>query len=58
MPKLYPEDQEKVDRVLSGGVYKRDRKPFRPWVLLGWLIVVLALLTGASYWIAASQGFV
>lgn len=58
MPKLYPEDQERVDKVISGGVYKTDRKPFRPWVLLAWIAVVLGLLTAASYWIAAGQGFV
>lgn len=57
MPELYPEDQERVNRVLSGGVYKRDRKPFRPWVLLGWLLVALAVLTAVSYVIAAANGF-
>lgn len=52
MPKLYPEDQARVDEVLSKGVYKVDRKPFS----LTWLLVALAVLVVvmglASYVIA------
>jgi hypothetical protein len=34
MPELYPEDQARVDEVLSKGIYKVDRKPFRFWTLM------------------------
>lgn len=58
MPELYPQDQQRVDDVLSKGVYKVDRKPFRPWFLLFWIFVVLVGITGVSYFIAATYDFV
>lgn len=58
MPKLYEQDQAKVDDVLSKGPYKVDRKPFRPWFLLFWIFIVLFGITAVSFYIAAQTGFV
>ncbi len=58
MPKLYEEDQAKVDAVLQKGVYKVDRKPFRPWMLLLIIFIVLTGITAVSFIIAAMEGFV
>lgn len=58
MPKLYEEDQQKVNDVLSRGVYRVDRKPFRPWLLLGAIFVMLGIITAASYLIATFHGYV
>lgn len=57
MPELYPEDQAKVDAVLERGVYKVDRKPFRPWMLLLVIALVLGGITVVSWAIAAYHGF-
>lgn len=53
MPKLYPEDQARVDRVLNEGIYKVERKPFRFWLLLVILLGVLGLISLAGYLVAA-----
>jgi len=45
MPKLYPEDQARVDQVLSEGIYKVDRQPFRFWRLLAILLFALVLIS-------------
>lgn len=58
MPELFPEDQARVDRVLSRGIYKRDRRPFRPWLLMLSLSGVLLLLTVISWLISAYYGYV
>lgn len=58
MPKLYPEDQARVDEVLSRGIYKVDRKPFRPWLLLTILIGVLCLVSIAGYFVGLAFDFV
>lgn len=58
MPELYPEDQDRVNKVISEGVYKPDRKPFRPWTLLLIIIIVLGLISLVSYWIATEHGYV
>jgi hypothetical protein len=49
MPKLYPEDQARVDQVLSEGIYKVERKPFRFWGLMAILIGVLVLISVVGY---------
>jgi len=42
--KLTPEDQQKVDAYLSAPQHQVERKPFRPLLMLGVvLLVVLAL---------------
>lgn len=57
-PQLTPEDQARVDRVLGRGVYAAERKPFRPWLLMGMILVVLTAMSGISYWIAWMHGVV
>ncbi|GAA6153784.1 DUF3094 family protein [Pseudoteredinibacter isoporae] len=57
-PKLSPEDQAKVDRFVSTGVNSIERKPFRPWYLLGVVVLLLTVLSGVSYWIAIDAGLV
>lgn len=52
MPKLYPEDQARVDQVLSQGIYKVERKPFRFWGLFAILIFVLVLISIVGYLVA------
>lgn len=45
MPKLYPEDQERVDQVLSEGIYSEERPPFRFFKLLGILTISLVVVS-------------
>lgn len=52
MPKLFPEDQARVDQVLSESIYKVPRKPFRFWGLLALLLFVLGLISVAGYLVA------
>ncbi len=58
MPELYPEDQKKVDDYLNSEANLVPRQPFRLWVLLGIIFVVLGLLTVASFLIADSHGVI
>lgn len=58
MPKLYDEDQARVDEVLAKGVYRIDRKPFSALRLLAVLAGVLLGITVVSYLIARHHGFV
>ena len=55
-PKLYPEDQARVDAFLKRGVNSVERKPFRPLYLLIMLIVVVAGLSLFSQWLARVAG--
>lgn len=52
MPKLYPEDQARVDQVLSQGIYKVERKPFKFWGLLGLLLSFLVVISVIGYGLA------
>ena len=58
MPRLSPEDQARVDRYLSSNINQVERKPFRPWVLLGIVFIVLGLLTLVAYLFAKFHGVV
>lgn len=58
MPELYPEDQERVNKVISEGMYKPDHKPFKPWTLLSVIVVALGLITVVSFWISSQHGYV
>ena len=58
MPELYPQDQQKVDQYLSSNVNQVERKPFKPFMLLGLVFVILGVLTVASYWVAISHGVI
>ncbi len=43
-PRLYPEDQQRVDQFLHEGVNEIDRSSFKPWKLMGWLSVFIIIL--------------
>lgn len=51
MPELYPEDQERVNKVLNEGIYRVERRPFRFWGLMAILIGCLVLITLAGYFL-------
>ena len=55
---LTDEDQEKVDRYLRASIHQVDRKPFRPWLLLGVILAVMTVLSVFSYVIASLHGVV
>lgn len=55
-PKLYPEDQARVDEFLQKGVNSVERKPFKPLYLIIMLIVVVAGLSLFSQWLARWAG--
>lgn len=57
-PQLTPEDQARVDAVTRRGVNSVERKPFRVWILLGVILLVLTMLSGVSFLIARLQGVV
>ncbi len=42
--RLYPKDQERVDRYVSEGINKVERASFKPFHLMGWLTLVIVLL--------------
>ena len=44
-PRLYPEDQARVDAFLKRGVNSVERKPFRPFMLLGFLVIIVTALS-------------
>lgn len=56
--KLSDEDQAKVDRYLKSGHNDVERKPFRPFLLLGIILAVLTLLSLLSLFIARTKGVV
>lgn len=58
MPELYPEDQARVDQVLSAEQYQVEYKPFRFFRLLGILFLGLLGISGISYLVAWNYGFV
>lgn len=55
-PKLSPEDQERVDRYLASGYNRVARKPFRPFLLLAVLAVVVTFFTVLSIAITRIAG--
>ncbi|WP_160151617.1 DUF3094 family protein [Microbulbifer sp. ALW1] len=56
--KLSADDQARVDRYLESGHNDVERKPFRPLLLLGIILVVLTLLSLLSLFIARTKGVV
>ena len=58
MPKLFPEDQEKVEQYLKASIHQVERKPFRPLILLVALFVFLAVFTALGFYIASFHGVV
>ena len=57
-PPLTEEDQIRLNTYLSAPIHQRERKPFRPWLLLAIIVLLLTLLSGASYFIAWYYGVV
>ena len=39
--RLKPDDQERVEEYLRLSQHRVERKPFRPWLLLGVVLVVV-----------------
>lgn len=58
MPELYPEDQARVDKVINQGIYRVERKPFRPWLLLTILVGMLVVVFIVGYVLGRVLGFV
>lgn len=54
--RLSPEDQARVDQFISQGVNSVERKPFRVWLLLGSIFVVLTVLSLLSFILARVFG--
>ncbi|MGH1439597.1 MAG: DUF3094 family protein [Cellvibrionaceae bacterium] len=55
---LNSEDQARVDQYLSRPNHRVDRKPFRPWLLLGVIVLVLTGLSLFSYLLAYLHGVI
>lgn len=56
MPNLYPDDQRKVDEFINSNVNRVQRAPFKPLVLLAFLLVLLLGFTGLAFVIASQYG--
>ncbi|MBB5211369.1 DUF3094 family protein [Microbulbifer hydrolyticus] len=56
--KLSDQDQARVDQYLKSGYNDVERKPFRPFLLLGVIVGVLTLLSLLSLFIARTKGVV
>lgn len=54
--RLSPEDQARVDQFISQGINSVERKPFRVWLLLGTIFVVLTVLSLLSFTLARVLG--
>jgi len=54
--RLYPQDQEKVDKFVNSGINSVERKPFRPLRLLVMLIAVVMGLSIFSQLLARWAG--
>ncbi len=46
--KLSDEDMARVDEYLSSPIHQVERKPYRPWLLLAVLWVVVAAMGGVA----------
>lgn len=57
-PQLSDEDMARVREYLSSPVHSVERKPFRPWLLLVWLWLVVSLLGGLSWLFGWMKGAV
>jgi hypothetical protein len=55
-PRLYPEDQAKVDEFCSRGVNSVERKPFKPFRMMLLLIGVTVVFSVLSQMIAKWSG--
>ena len=55
-PRLYPEDQAKVDEYIRRGYNSVERKPFRPIFLLILVLVSVTSFTLLSLYLASTVG--
>lgn len=55
-PRLYPEDQARVDAYLRSGYNSVERKPFRPFSLLALLLVLVTGFSGLALVISRTAG--
>ncbi|MBX2808961.1 MAG: DUF3094 domain-containing protein [Cellvibrionaceae bacterium] len=55
---LGAEDQARVDAYLRSALHNRQRKPFRPWLLLGCIVLLMTGLSLFSYFLAYQYGVV
>jgi hypothetical protein len=53
---LSDEDMARVEQYLSTSIHQVERKPYRPWLLLLVLWVVVAALGGVSLLLAWMNG--
>lgn len=49
---LSTEDQARVDDYLNRPNHQIERKPFRPWLLMGIIVLVMTFLSLFSYLLA------
>ncbi len=54
--KLNDEDMARVAQYLASPGIRGERAPFRPWLLLGILTVVVTVLSAISMWYAWRHG--
>ena len=57
-PPLTKEDQIRLDYYLSSPNHQLERRPFRPWLLLAIILLILGLLSGISLLIAWNHGVI
>ena len=55
-PRLYPEDQARVDHYLHSGYNDVERKPFRPFRLLAILLVLVSAFSGLALMVSRIAG--
>lgn len=55
---LSSEDQQRVNKIIGQGCNAVERRPFRGWLLLVFILLVLTLLSVFSYGIAFFHGVV
>jgi hypothetical protein len=56
--RLNKEDQARVDAYLSRPNHQVERKPFKPWLLLGIILAVMIALSLFSYVLGYINGVV
>lgn len=55
---LDDDDQARVDAYLAKPQHQVHRKPFRPWLMMGIIAIVMTILSFLSYGIAWYHGVV
>jgi quinol-cytochrome oxidoreductase complex cytochrome b subunit len=55
---LNSKDQARVDAYLSRPNHQIERKPFRPWLLMGVVVLVMIFLSIFSYILAYIHGVI